>query len=126
MAKYKIIKEFVLNGNRLKEGSIINLNHTQSNLKSIQKNIEMVPDITPVDGQKESVLSSVVPGTPLTPEQKEKLTAENIKLSEEANKQAAEHLVQDRIEGKGEPVVKGVAEAIQNKLQNEEFEKKAE
>ena len=126
MAKFKVLKDFVLNGALQKEGSIIDLTHVQSHLKSIQANIEKVTETTLLPGQKESVLASVVPGTPLTPEQKEKLAAENAKLSVEANNQASKQLEADRAEGKGEPVVKGVAEAIQSKLQNEEFEKKDE
>lgn len=124
MAKYKILKDFVLNGVPLKEGTIVDLTSRQMQLKSIQENIEKVPESTPIPGQEGSALSSVKPGTPLTEEQKKKLAEENARISAEANKQASDQLARDRAEGKGEPVVKNVAESLQNKLQNEEFQKK--
>lgn len=124
MAKYKVLKDFILNGVAQKEGDIIQLSGAQENLKSIRENIEKVPDGTPIPGQEGSALSAVKPGVPLTEEQKKKLAEENARLSAEANKQASDQLARDRAEGKGEPVVKNVAEALKDKLENGEFQKK--
>lgn len=49
MAKYKIIKEFVLNGVPQKLDTIVELDHKMANLRSIQENIEkVVPVVAPV------------------------------------------------------------------------------
>lgn len=51
MAKYKVIKEFVMNGITHKVDSIIELTHLQEQLKSIKENIEKCasnPVSTPV------------------------------------------------------------------------------
>ena len=42
MAKYKVLKEFVLNGILKKANTIIELDYQQGHLKSIQENIELV------------------------------------------------------------------------------------
>ena len=124
MAKYKILKDFILNGVQMKEGTIVDISNQHRKLKSIQANIEKVPESTLIPGQSGSALDSVKPGTPLTEEQKKKLAEENAKISAETNKQASEQLAKDRAEGHGEPVVKAVAESLQNKLAGEEFQKK--
>ncbi len=122
MAKYKVLKEFNLNGIIQKEDSIIELDFRLANLKSIQGNIEKVPDnATPKDS---SVLGNLTPGVPLTPEQKEKLAKENITETAEAQRLAAEHRSRDLAEGKGEPTIKVVADALKEKLEKEEFESK--
>lgn len=122
MAKYKVLKEFNLNGIIQKENDIIELDFRLANLKSIQGNIEKVPDnAVPKDT---SVLGNLTPGVPLTPEQKEKLAKENIAATAEAQRLAAEQRARDFAEGKGEPTVKVVADALKEKLVNEEFEKK--
>jgi len=108
----------------MKEGTIIDLTNQQMKLKSIQTNIEKVPENTPVPGQEGSVLGSIKPGTPLTEEQKKKLAEENMKLSAEATKQASEQLAKDRAEGKGEQVVKNVADSLKDKLENQDFQQK--
>ena len=120
MAKYKVLEEFNLNGIIQKKDSIIDLDFQKANLKSIQEKIEKAPD-NPVD---KSVLGNVVPGVPLTPEQKEKLAKENADESAEAQRLAGEHRARDQAEGKGEPAVKIVADALKEKLENNEFEKK--
>jgi len=48
MAKFKVVKEFVMNGIVQKEGMVIDLDHQHQQLKSIKENIVKVPDITPV------------------------------------------------------------------------------
>ena len=122
MAKYKVLEDFNLNGIIQKAESLIDLDFRLANLKSIQKMIEKVPDsAAPKDT---SALGGVTPGVPLTPEQKEKLAKENIAETTEAQRLAAEHRARDLVEGKGEPVVNAVAEALKEKLTNEEFEKK--
>ncbi len=124
MAKYKVLKDFVLNGVTQKAETVIQLTGQQTKLKSIQEFVEKVPDNTPMAGETASVLGSVKPGTPLTEEQKKKLAEENARISAEANKQASDQLARDRAEGKGEPVVKNVAEALKDKLEHEAFQKK--
>lgn len=124
MGKYKVLKEFVLNGVTKKVDEVINLSQREEQLKSIKENIEKVPEDTKATSQDGSALGSVKPGTPLTEEQKKKLAEENARISVEANKQASEQLAQDIVEGRGEPVVKGVAEALKDKLVNEEFQHK--
>jgi len=123
MPKYKILKDFVLNGVHLNEGSVVELSNTHANLKSIKDNIEKAPEDMPLTGAAAS-LGGIKPGVPLTEEQKKKLAEENAKLSAEANKQASEQMTRDRIEGRGEPVVKNVAESLKDKLQHEEFRTK--
>ena len=88
MAKYKVLKEFNLNGIIQKENTIIDLDFRLANLKSIQENIEKAPDnIAPKNA---SILGSLTTGIPLTPEQKEKLTKENLAVTVEAHRLAAE------------------------------------
>ena len=119
--KYKILKEFVLNGIVQKVDSIIELDYQKANLKSIQGNIEKVI----IDNQqKESVLNEIIQGKTLTPEQKEKLAKENITETVNAQNLAAEHRARDIAEGKGEPSVKVIADALKDKLANEEFQNK--
>lgn len=122
--KYKVLKEFVLNGITQKENTIIQLDYIQSNLKSIAANIEKMPDTTPLTGTKESVLNTITPGETLTVEQKEKLAAENTAISAEAHKLASEQLTRDIAEGREAPAEKAIAEIIKDKLLNEEFETK--
>ncbi len=120
--KYKVLEEFVLNGITQKADSIIDLDYQRANLKSIQKNIEKVDEKAALADK--SVLGSIVPGKELTPEQKEKLAKENVEVSAEAQRLAAEHRAIDQIEGKNEPPVKIIADLLKEKLVNEEFEKK--
>lgn len=117
--KFKVIKEFNLNGVIQSLDSIIELDKTMASLKSIQENIEKVPDNQVVgDG---SVLSTIIPGIPVTEEQKKKLAEENVAETNEAQRLAAEHRARDIAEGKGEPAVKIVADALKDKLEKEEF-----
>src|SRR3990167_451961 len=122
MAKYKVLESFVLNGIEQQKDAIIELDYQKANLKSIQKNIEKIPDnALPKDT---SALGGVVPGVPLTPEQKEKLAKENLETTTEAHRLAAEQRGRDQAEGKGEPAVKVVADLLKEKLEKEEFESK--
>lgn len=123
MAKYKVTEEGLnINGIIYKAGAIIDLDFRLANLKSIQGKIEKVPDNTvPKD---ESVLGNLVPGKPITPEQKEKLAKENADASAEAHRMAADARAQDVAEGREKPAVAAVADALKEKLNNEEFEKK--
>lgn len=66
---------------------------------------------------------NIVPGQPLTPEQKAALAKENAEISAEAMRQASEHRARDIAEGRGEPAVTAVAGLLKRKLENEEFEK---
>ena len=117
--KFKVIKEFNLNGVIQSLDSIIELDKTMASLKSIQENIEKVPDNQVVgDG---SVLSTIISGIPVTEEQKKKLAEENVAETNEAQRLAAEHRARDIAEGKGEPAVKIVADALKDKLEKEEF-----
>src|SRR3990172_7103335 len=110
MAKYKILEEFVLNGVAQKVGEVVELDYGKANLKSIQGKIEKVPDSAlPKDT---SALGNIVPGVQLTPEQKEKLAKENLAATTEAHRLAAEQRGRDQAEGKGEPAVKVVADAL--------------
>lgn len=122
--KFKVIKEFVLNGVVQKLDSVIELDNKMASLKSIQGNIEKIAVTPVVRANDGSVLSTIKPGETLTPEQKEKLAKENAKVSEEAHRLAAEQRANDLKEGKVEPVVKTVADALKDKLVNENFDKK--
>ena len=117
MAKYKILKEFTLSGVVQKVDSIVELDYVKANLKSIQGNIERVPDnvATPKDG---SVLGGIVPGVQLTPEQKAKLAKENEAITAETQKLAAEARERDRLAGNATPVVSTVANALKEQLEN--------
>ena len=84
MAKYKVKEEFNLNGIIRKVDDIIELDFRLANLKSVQGKIEKIPDNVVL--KDTSVLGNVVPGTPLTPEQKEKLAKENLAESVEAQR----------------------------------------
>ena len=120
MAKYKVLKEFVMNGINHKVDSIINLDKNQEKLTSIMGNLEKAPDNLPVgDG---SALASIIPGQQLTPEQKEKLAKENIVLTEEAQRLAADQRTRDVAEGRGEPPVQTVANLLKDKLEKEDFQ----
>lgn len=123
MAKYKVLEEGLnINGIVYKTGAIIDLDYQRANLKSIQGKIEKVPDnMVPKD---DSVIGNIIPGVPLTPEQKEKLAKENAEATAEAHRLAAEARDRDQVEGKAEPVVKIVADSLKEKLENQEFEKK--
>ena len=122
--KYKVLKEFVLNGIVQKLDSIIELDKLKASLKSIQANIEKVPDNVLATGTTSSVIDTIKPGEQLTPEQKEKLAKENVAETVEAQRLAAEHRAKDQIEGKGEPAVKVVADLLKDKLENEDFQHK--
>lgn len=124
MAKYKILEEFVLNGVTMKVDDIVDLDYQRANLKSIQGMIEKVPDNTVAPDS--SVLGSVIPGVPLTPDQKEKLAKENAAESAEAHRLAGEQRAKDQVEGKAEPAVNVVAHALKDKLVHEEFENKGD
>lgn len=121
MGKYKVLEEELnINGIIHKKDTIIDLDFQKANLKSIQGKIEKVPDnAVPKDN---SVLGAVVPGVPLTPEQKEKLAKENAEMSAEAHRMAADARAQDIAEGREKPTVAAVANALKEKLQKEEFE----
>lgn len=120
--KYKVLKEFNLNGVIQTVDSVIELDKRLANLKSIQGNIEKAPDnAAPKDN---SVLGNVVPGILLTSEQKEKLAKENAIVTAEAHRLAAEQRGRDQAEGKAEPAVKVVADALKDKLEKGEFESK--
>lgn len=119
--KYKVLKEFNLNGIIQKENEIIELDYVKANLKSIKDCIEKAPENTAAsDG---SVIGSIKPGEVLTAEQKMKLAAENAKETAEAHRLAAEQRTQDIKDGRGEPAVKVVADALKEKLTSEQFQK---
>jgi hypothetical protein len=118
--KYKVLSDFVLNGILQKAESVIELDHKMSSLKSIQANIEKMPieAATPA-----STIPGVVPGQLLTEEQKAKLAKDNQVETAEAHRLAADQRARDIAEGKGEPVVKTVADSLKEKLVNEDFNK---
>lgn len=120
MAKYKVLEEFVLNGVTLRVNEIVELDFQKANLKSIQGKIEKAPEVNP----DKSVLGGVIPGVPLTPEQKEKLSKENADASAEAHRLAADARGRDIAEGREKPAVAVVADALKQKLELGEFEKK--
>ena len=64
----------------------------------------------------------IKPGEQLTPEQKIALSKENVELSTDAHRLAAEHRARDVAEGRGEPAVTAVAGLLKKKLEGEEFE----
>ena len=104
----------------MKKDSIVELDYQKANLKSIQKNIEKMPDNAVVpDG---TALGGIIPGKELTPEQKEKLAKENLASTQEAERLAAEARERDIQQGKGEPVVNTIAESLKEKLENKEFQ----
>src|SRR3990167_2397918 len=127
MGKYKVLKELVLNGSTLKADSIVELRGVHEKLKSIKDNVEKVPNETPLTvgtAAEVSVLGGIVPGTPLTPEQKEKLAAENAAETKLANQLAAEHIARDVAErGHDKPVATAVADSVLAKLQTNDFKK---
>lgn len=124
MPKFKVIKELNMNGIIHSVGSVIELDKVMSSLKSIQANLERLPDNAPAASADKSVLGSIKPGEQLTPEQKEKLAKENVTVTAEAQRLAAEHRARDFAEGKGEPAVKAVAEILKEKLAKEDFQSK--
>lgn len=65
----------------------------------------------------------IKPGEQITPEQRAALAKENVELSTEAHRLAAEHRALDVQEGRGEPAVTAVAGLLKKKLEGEEFEK---
>lgn len=122
MAKYKVLKEFVLNGKQLNVGDIVDLDYVKANLKSIQGNIEKAPEsMATTDG---SVIGSLKPGVQLTEEQKKKLATENAAESAQAHQMAAEQRGRDVAEGKADAPVKVVAEALKEKLELGQFSSK--
>lgn len=120
MAKYEVTEEFVLNGKTMKVGEVHELEYTIANLKSIQGKIKQATIVVAPKGQE--VLASIVPGKELTEEQKEKLRKENAQATADAHAMAADQRARDLAEGKGEPVVNAVADALKEKLLNEEFQ----
>lgn len=122
MAKYKVLEDFNLNGIIQKKDTIIELDFVKANLNSIKKMIELAKpeDLPPVGG----VLGTIVPGQPLTEEQKEKLRKENEEITKQAHAMAAEQQARDIAEGRGAPPVTEVADMLKEKLTNEEFTKK--
>ena len=66
-------------------------------------------------------INNITPGTPLTDKQKAELAKSNAESTAEAQRLAAEHRQRDAEQGKGTAVT-AVANAIKNKLENEEFE----
>lgn len=118
MAKYKILKEFVMNGVTYKVDDIVNLSKTQESLNSIKANIEKVADNTPLTGAVVSALSGIVPGQLLTPEQKKALAEENIRETEMAHKLAAEaRAAQFAATGNEVPLAQAVASSVKDKLE---------
>lgn len=67
-------------------------------------------------------INNIVPGTPVTDEQKKKLAKDNTDATTDAHRLAAEHRQRDIDAGRGEPAVNAVAGLIQKKLENDEFE----
>lgn len=120
MAKYEVLEEFVLSGKTMKVGEVHELDYTIANLKSIQGKIKQTTVVVAPKGQE--VLASIVPGQPLTEEQKEKLRKENAQATADAHAMAADQRARDLAEGRGEPVVAAVADALKEKLLNEEFQ----
>ena len=126
MAKYKILEEFVLNGIVQKKDSIVELEHKMASLSSIQANIRLATPEDMPPSETGTVLSEVIPGQQLTDEQKKKLAEENERITAEAHNQAHERQQQDMQAGEGAPAVQVVADALKDKLMNEEFENKPE
>lgn len=120
--KYKVIREFVLNGITQKLNSIIELDFVMGNLSSIQENIQKITGEAPKESA--TVLGSLTPGQAMTAEQKEKLAKENLAETDEAQRLAAKQRARDQAEGKNQPPVQVVADALKEKLKNEEFESK--
>lgn len=124
MPKFKVLETFVLNGIEQKINHVVEIDNNRAGLSSIQTFIEKVSEDTPLTGVKvedKSVLSSIKPGEQLTPEQKEKLAKENVAETTEAHRLATEQRTKDIAEGRGEPAVKAVADALKDKLVNKEF-----
>lgn len=119
--KFKVLKEFVLNGIVQKFDSVIELDNQQASLKSIQENIEKIVIDPSAPKIVEGELGNIVIGETLTPEQKEKLAKENIIETAEAQRLAAEHRARDMAEGNAIPPVQVVADLLKEKLLNEEF-----
>ena len=69
MAKYKVLKDFVLNGINQKAESVILLDHKMESLKSIQAFIKKVPDSTPlgIPAASGGVVPSSIPTPPPAP-----------------------------------------------------------
>ena len=114
MPKYKILEDFVMNGVPQVKDTIVEISSFHASLNSIKGKIEKAPE---VKGDS-SVLSAVIPGVPLTPEQKEKLAKENVAISAQAHQQAAEQNARDVQEGKATPPVTAIAETIKEQLEN--------
>ena len=60
---------------------------------------------------------NIVPGQPLSPEQKAALGKFNEEQSIAAEKQAAEQIERDRAEGRGTPTVATIADSLKKKLE---------
>lgn len=69
-------------------------------------------------------INEITPGTRLSEEQRAKLAKDNANISAEANRLASERRAQDVRDGRGEPVVKTVADSLKNKLERNEFQTK--
>ena len=60
---------------------------------------------------------NITPGQPLSPEQKAALGKFNEEQSIAAEKQAAEAIERDKLEGRGAPTVTAVADSLKKKLE---------
>ena len=114
MAKYEILEEFVMNGITQRVGDIVELDYVKANLKSIQSKIKLTTVVAAPKGQE--ALAAVVPGQPLTEEQKEKLRVENAAASADAHAMAANQRARDLAQDAGQAAVPAVAKMLQEKL----------
>ena len=116
--KYKVLKEFVMNGKTHKVDDIIELTHAQEQLKSIKENIEKMAVDAVIPKTDSSVLGGLSAGQPMTPEQKEKLAKENLAETVQAQQMAADQVARDIAEGGREkPVVQAVADSLKQQLE---------
>lgn len=113
-----------MNGVVRKVDDFITLDHNQEKMQSIKANLRKLEpgESTAATPAGSSVLASIVPGQQITDEQKEKLAKENLAATVEAQALAADQRTRDIAEGRGEPAVNTIADAIKSKLERDEFE----
>ena len=70
-------------------------------------------------------INDVVPGAPLSEEQRAKLAKDNADATTEAHRMAQEQMERDRQEGRGEPAVTAVAGLLKKQLEGGEFQQKS-
>lgn len=116
--KYKVLKEFVMNGTTYKVDAVIELTHAQEQLKSIKENIEKLPAEAVIPKTVGGVLGGLSAGQPMTEEQRAKLAKENAAETAQAQQMAADQIARDNAEGGREkPVVQAVADSLKQQLE---------